>query len=423
MHTVHNPPTSGRENAAPTKQAQPSPEALRKAGKDYARKQIKMIFADSNAEDLSEAFPRFSLSECELGKILGKGGFGTVSEVRGFRLQEIESNSKRLGNGYSGLRSEDAVADDGIESRTFLAEHCLRNSGDARYCVKYLSKETVDKPALFIQAIVDIAVETRILSSIEHPNICKLRGLSSEDPYQEKFFLVLDRLYDTLESKIEKWARRNRHTTGFAAKLTDRKGTKQTSLMEERLVAAFDLSAALGYLHSRNIIYRDVKPENCGFDCRGDIKLFDFGLAKEFYEKDKLHDDTYNMSAMTGSIRYMAPEVALGKTYNAKADTYSMSILLWQIISLCLPFQLYTCSLMKELVHLGGKRPVIPEGKIWSASIKLLLNHGWSADVSSRFSMNQFTAVLKKELVHLRAGDDTGLEHQRRRSTFVFRKK
>ena len=382
-----------------------------------------MIFADSNTEDLSEAFPRFSLSECELGKILGKGGFGTVSEVRGFHLQESESKSKRLGNEYSGLKSEDAVADDGIESRTFLAEHCLRNSGDARYCVKYLSRETVDKPALFIQAIVDIAVETRILSSIEHPNICKLRGLSSEDPYQEKFFLVLDRLYDTLESKIEKWARRNRRTTGFAAKLTDRKGMKQTSLMEERLVAAFDLSAALGYLHSRNIIYRDVKPENCGFDCRGDIKLFDFGLAKEFYEKDKLHDDTYNMSAMTGSIRYMAPEVALGKTYNAKADTYSMSILLWQMISLCLPFQLYTCNLMKELVHIGGKRPVIPEGKIWSASIKLLLNHGWSADVSSRFSMNQFTAVLKKELVHLRAGDDTGLEHQRRRSTFVFRKK
>jgi serine/threonine protein kinase len=57
-----------------------------------------------------------------------------------------------------------------------------------------------------------------------------------------------------------------------------------------------------------SIIYRDLKPDNIGFDVRGDVKIFDFGLAKEINPKKKLDDGTYNLTADTGSLRYMAPE-------------------------------------------------------------------------------------------------------------------
>lgn len=46
---------------------------------------------------------------------------------------------------------------------------------------------------------------------------------------------------------------------------------------------------------------------NQGFDVRGDVKLFDFGLAKELDEKAKLDDGTYHLTGDTGSLRYMAP--------------------------------------------------------------------------------------------------------------------
>ena len=139
----------------------PSKQALRDAGNDYARKKTEKMFAKSLCADLSDDFPKFKFEELQIGKFLGKGGFGTVKEVRAFNIGTLRSSKKGSG--------PDAVADDGVESRKFIAEHCIRNGGFARYAVKYLSPEVVDDPAMYIMGITDMAVETRFLSSTEHP--------------------------------------------------------------------------------------------------------------------------------------------------------------------------------------------------------------------------------------------------------------
>lgn len=54
-------------------------------------------------------------------------------------------------------------------------------------------------------------------------------------------------------------------------------------------------------------MYRDLKPDNIGFDVRGDLKLFDFGLSRQL-PPQRLTDGTYRMTGDTGSPRYMAPE-------------------------------------------------------------------------------------------------------------------
>jgi serine/threonine protein kinase len=56
-----------------------------------------------------------------------------------------------------------------------------------------------------------------------------------------------------------------------------------------------------------SVVYRDLKPDNVGFDVRGDVKIFDFGLSRQL-PSEKLKDGTYNMTGDTGSPRYMAPE-------------------------------------------------------------------------------------------------------------------
>ena len=101
-----------------------------------------------------------------------------------------------------------------------------------------------------------MAVEARLLCSIEHPNIVKLRALAKKDLLDPGFFIIMDRLYDTLEKRLQKWQIRLQRTSGLSGRLTDRKGVKGATLYEERVVAAFDLSAALAHLHEHRIVYR-----------------------------------------------------------------------------------------------------------------------------------------------------------------------
>lgn len=62
------------------------------------------------------------------------------------------------------------------------------------------------------------------------------------------------------------------------------------------------------------------KPDNVGFDGKGNVKIYDLGLAKELKDKDRTEDGLYKLTGFTGSIRYMAPEVGLKQAYNQKAD-------------------------------------------------------------------------------------------------------
>mmetsp|Transcript_24919 Transcript_24919/g.52908 ORF Transcript_24919/g.52908 Transcript_24919/m.52908 type:complete len:393 (-) Transcript_24919:266-1444(-) len=371
---------------------------VKQRGREWAKVTYDENFIESSIADNSDDFPKFDKQQLKLGKVLGKGAFGTVYEVKGVQI------------------SNDAQA--GTESQ-FIADNCMKEN-HARYAIKFLSPEVLNDTGTFIQAILDIATETRVLSDTEHPNIVKARAFASVSPFDRKYFILMDRLYDTLHRRMERWAKKARLYSGRLAKIVDRKGKKKRELLEARLVAAFDLSHALGYLHDRKIIYRDLKPKNLGFDVRGDLKLFDFGLAVEIRDCKLAGEGLYNLTGMTGTPRYMAPEVAKNEHYNEKCDVYSFAILLWEIMSLKTPFVAYkTIKEFEEHVWNGEHdRPLIHPS--WPESIQTLLRTSWGKNINERPNFTEIATLLKIQCVVVRGGSQMGLEHSSRRSTFIF---
>jgi serine/threonine protein kinase len=153
--------------------------------------------------------------------------------------------------------------------------------------------------------------------------------------------------------------------------------------------------------------------------CVGDVKLFDFGLAKELDPTLKSGcSELYELSGNTGSLRYMAPEVARSEPYNLSADIYSFGLLLWQICSLDLPYDGMNRQDHAELVVHGNERPQLDAS--WSTPLRILMKRAWEPDPLVRPSMDSIYKILRREICALRDGDASGLEHTKRRSTFVL---
>lgn len=143
-------------------------------------------------------------------------------------------------------------------------------------------------------------------------------------------------------------------------------------------------------------MYRDLKPENAGFDIHGNVKLFDFGLAKELQPIHRIGDDLYRSSGRTGTRRYMSPENALCKPYGKSTDVYSFGILLWECLALKQPFEDMGVEQHAKLVVKGGKRPQIPSS--WPTYLKLLITESWATLRLDRPDFDEICSVLKGEL-------------------------
>jgi serine/threonine protein kinase len=82
----------------------------------------------------------------------------------------------------------------------------------------------------------------------------------------------------------------------------------------------------IAYLHRRNIVHRDIKPDNILLASSGDAKLSDFGTSREF-------NDSANLLTVTGTPWFMAPEVVKGSGHGAAADMWSVGCTMLQLVT------------------------------------------------------------------------------------------
>ena len=144
-----------------------------------------------------------------------------------------------------------------------------------------------------------------------------------------------------------------------------------------------------------SILHRDLKLGNCGFDACGQFKLFDFGLATILTQEKRIASNQYKLSGLTGTCRYMSPEVFRCRPYGRPSDVYSFSLILWEIMSLKDVFIEETKASISLNVHgKKNKRPVIKSN--WPPMFQQLLQEGWSADPSIRPSFDQIQSMLQQ---------------------------
>jgi len=120
-------------------------------------------------------------------------------------------------------------------------------------------------------------------------------------------------------------------------------------------------------------------------------------LAQELNPDEEMDGGVYKLSGNTGSLRYMAPEVAKGEPYNTSADIYSFAILLWQIYSLEKPFEDYNVKMHRELVIHGNQRP--PINPRWPEKLSNLISSAWSTNLSERPTVYKIMHVLRSDVI------------------------
>ncbi len=111
--------------------------------------------------------------------------------------------------------------------------------------------------------------------------------------------------------------------------------TEEAPFERKRIISmGCQLCDALGHAHERNVIHRDVKPQNVIINDHGRPKVADFGIAR-FTDASTV---TYTGDKILGSVHYVSPEQAKGELVDAKSDIYSLGIVLYEMATGRVPF-------------------------------------------------------------------------------------
>jgi serine/threonine protein kinase len=383
--------------------------------------------------DIHHNMALFDRNELVLGELVGKGAFCLVHA-----LQDVCLNNGTVSPTFS-RPWWDNTLHQADRTREYVRQTCRernseegRDEGDAakismirppRIVVKHLRPNLATERSykVFCHAAADLRMEYEILSRLSHPNIVQLRGgaaiatagcgsWSLLPPMEEEcYFLLLERLDETLSRRIHCWKR----LASLPQKQYCDECTPDQPSYLEKLRFARDLASALSYIHDQRLIFRDLKPDNCAISYDGTIKLIDFGLCRELprvSEEECLNgkEPLFRMSCV-GTRRYMAPEMIVGRGYNQKIDCYSWAMILYEMITLQKPFATYDRYMHKVLVCENADRPELSLKLPLSA--RNLLHRAWAQQPWDRPPMVEICSELENMIEC--AERQTLTEHER----------
>lgn len=247
--------------------------------------------------------------------------------------------------------------------------------------IKVMKAEFFGAGALSAQAVERFSSEIRAIGRLAHPNIVSIfdSGINEEGlPYLVMQFV---------DGK------------GLDLVLRDCGG----ALSPERVVKILrQLSSALDYAHTKNVVHRDIKPSNIILTEDDHVLIVDFSTA--LVAGDTLGADpstaslgTTNSQQVIGTPQFMAPEVILGKPASSHADLYSLSILAFLLFTGSQPFRDGTISETLSAVLRHSAFSFAELGCSLSNRLERVLRRALSKNQEDRFdTASDFIAAIER---------------------------
>jgi serine/threonine protein kinase len=255
-----------------------------------------------------------------------------------------------------------------------------------RVALKFLPDDVGDDP----QALERLRREARAASALEHPNICTIHDIDEDSG---RHFIVME----LVEGET----------------LGDRLVTRPLPL-GETLDLGIQIADALDAAHGHGIIHRDIKPGNVLLTKRGQVKLMDFGLAKQAGPPEAGgsamataigEQPLTSPGSAIGTVAYMSPEQARGEELDNRTDLFSFGAVLYEMATGRKPFSGTTTAVIFDGIL--NRAPVSPVklNPETPPELERIVNTALEKDRELRY---QTAAELRADLKRLKRDSESG---------------
>lgn len=207
-------------------------------------------------------------------------------------------------------------------------------------------------------------LEAKILEKLQHPNIIKFIEVFRSSKPTATLNIVMDYAKGgDLQKKIKK------------------QREKKSYFEETQILDWFtQICLAIKHIHDKKVLHRDLKSQNIFLTENGLIKLGDFGIAK------CLNFTMEKACTIVGTPYYLSPEIVQNQPYNFKSDIWSLGVLLFEMMSLKMPFDANSLPML-SLKIVRGNYGTMPSK--FSEDIKNLVKALLNVDASKRPTIHE----------------------------------
>lgn len=222
-----------------------------------------------------------------------------------------------------------------------------------------------------VNFVTKFRTEAQSAAGLEHPNIVNIYDVGSQEGM---YYIIMEYVEGiTLKTYIEK---------------------KGQLTFKEAISIAIQVGRGIEAAHKKNIIHRDIKPQNIMISTEGKVKVMDFGIARA------ATSNTINSDVM-GSVHYSSPEQARNGFVDGRSDIYSLGIVMYEMVTGRVPFDGDTTvavaiqHLQEEMVAPSAYAPSLP------VSLEKIILKCTQKNADRRYqTMGDLLLDLKKSLIN-----------------------